>query len=112
MKLAQSDGGSNLDYFSADVSSVNDYYPFGMIQPRRSFSLSSYRYGFNGMEKDDEVSGNGNNYTTHFRAYDTRIGRWFSENPVVFPWKSPYVATDQWGHTVLFGGVNHVDYDE
>jgi len=33
-------------------------------------SVSTYRYGFNGMEKDDEVSGNGNSYTAEFWEYD------------------------------------------
>jgi len=33
-----------------------------------------YRYAFNGMEKDDEVKGSGNSYTTEFRQYDSRLG--------------------------------------
>jgi RHS repeat-associated protein len=33
------------------------------------------------MEKDDEVSGNGNDYSTHFRQYDPRLGRWKSVDP-------------------------------
>ena len=33
------------------------------------------------MEKDDEVKGEGNAYTTHFRAYDSRLGRWKSIDP-------------------------------
>jgi hypothetical protein len=32
-----------------------DYYPFGSLMPGRSASSESYSYGFNGMEKDDEV---------------------------------------------------------
>lgn len=53
-----------------------------------------YRYGFNGMEKDDEVKGEGNSYTTEFRQYDPRIGRWLSLDPAQskLPWQSPYVA--------------------
>ncbi len=51
-----------------------------------------YRYGFNGMERDDEVKGSGNHYTTLFRQYDPRLGRWFSIDPVVHPFSSPYVA--------------------
>ncbi|MEZ4929190.1 MAG: hypothetical protein R2777_04175 [Chitinophagales bacterium] len=47
-----------------------------MPMPGRSFTLSDYRFGFNGMEKDDEVSGDGNQYTTEFRQYDPRLGRW------------------------------------
>jgi hypothetical protein len=48
------------------------------------------------MEKDDEVSGSGNSYTTEFRQYDPRIARWKSLDPLFkkFPWQSPYVAFD------------------
>ena len=44
--------------------------------------VSNYRYGFNGMEKDDEVKGKGNSYTTDFRQYDGRLGRWFTIDPM------------------------------
>jgi RHS repeat-associated protein len=56
----------------------------------------NYRYGFNGMEKDDEVSGEGNAYTTEYRGYDPRTGRWRSLDPLMnqFPWMSPYVSMD------------------
>ena len=55
-----------------------------------------YRYAFNGMEKDDEVKGNGNSYTTEFRQYDSRVGRWLSLDPLMsdFPGKSPYMSFD------------------
>jgi RHS repeat-associated protein len=43
--------------------------------------LKDYSYGFNGMETDKEVSGTGNSYTTQFRQYDPRIGRWLSLDP-------------------------------
>ena len=45
---------------------------------------------------DDEVKGNGNSYTTVFRQYDPRIGRWLSLDPLTaqFPWQSPYCAFD------------------
>lgn len=48
------------------------------------------------MESDDEVKGEGNSYTTEFRQYDPRIGRWLSRDPLFanFPWQSPYVAFD------------------
>ncbi len=56
----------------------------------------NYRYGFNGMEKDDEVKGSGNSYTTEFRQYDPRLGRWLTLDPLAakFLWQSPYVAFD------------------
>ncbi len=38
----------------------NNYYPFGMPQPGRYWQSGDYRYGFNSMEKDDEIKGTGN----------------------------------------------------
>jgi len=85
---------SITDYFEADVISYADYYPFGMDMPGRGGSMADYRYGYNGMEKDDEVSGDGNSYTTNFRQYDPRLGRWKSLDPMAgkFPNISPFVA--------------------
>ena len=55
-----------------------------------------YRYAYNGMEQDEEVSDAGNSYTTEFRQYDPRLGRWKSLDPLMakFPWQSPYCAFD------------------
>ena len=39
---------------SAQVLGHNDYYPFGMEMPERSFQSADYRYGFNGKENDRE----------------------------------------------------------
>lgn len=54
------------------------------------FSYSPY--SFNGMEKDDEVKGEGNSYTTEFRQLDTRVGRWLSIDQLAskFPMLTPY----------------------
>ena len=48
------------------------------------------------MLKDDEIQGVGNSYTTEFRQYDARLGRWTAVDPMAnkFPWQSPYVAFD------------------
>src|SRR5690554_7044453 len=56
--------------------------------------VGSYRYGFNGMEGDPEVKGNGNSYTTEFRQYDPRVGRWLSLDPLMakYPHQSGYAA--------------------
>ena len=53
-----------------------------------------YNYGFNGMEKDNEVKGNGNSYTTLHRIYDPRLGRWLSVDPETdeIPEHSPYIG--------------------
>lgn len=70
-------------------------HPFGMLMPGRHSTSESYRYGFNGMEKDDEVKGiSGGSYTTPFRQYDPRLGRWMSTDPITQPWQSPYCAFD------------------
>ena len=55
---------------------------------------NTYKYGYQGSEKDDEVSGGGNSYTTEFRQLDPRLGRWFSVDPVFQPWQSPYTSMD------------------
>jgi hypothetical protein len=51
------DGNSDgvIDYYEAEVLSQQDYYPFGMQMPGREYNTAgSYRYGFNGKEKDNE----------------------------------------------------------
>jgi RHS repeat-associated protein len=51
-----------------------------------------YRFGYQGSEKDNETKGNGNSYTTEFRQYDPRLGRWLSLDPMMlkYPYMSPY----------------------
>ena len=55
-----------------------DYYPFGMGIKEREWKDSSfkYRFGFNGMEQDNEVSSSGNAYDFGARMYNPRLGRW------------------------------------
>src|SRR5690554_3987752 len=52
----------------------------------------AYRYGFNGMEKDDQIKGKGNSYDFGARMYDPRVGRWLSIDPMAHlrEWVSPY----------------------
>ncbi|MBT0813070.1 hypothetical protein KIH41_17410 [Litoribacter ruber] len=65
------------------VSSLTDYYPFGLAMEGRTYQDTTlYRYGFNGMERDDEWKGKGNTDTTEFRQYDARVGRWMSVDPL------------------------------
>ncbi|MFN7709105.1 MAG: RHS repeat-associated core domain-containing protein, partial [Sphingobacteriia bacterium] len=86
--------GGVLDHYVAQVVQAQDYTAFGAAMEGRSFSISSYRFGFQGMEKEDNLYGDGNAYTTQYRMLDVRIGRWFSTDPVVQPWMSPYSAFD------------------
>ena len=75
----------------------------------RNSTFADYRYGFQGYESDDEVKGEGNSYTTHFRQYDSRVAKWLSIDPKRSAWESPYVSlsnsplykTDQLGDTAI-----------
>lgn len=64
--------------------------------PERNFSSSSYRYGFNGKENDNEVKGNGNQQDYGMRIYDPRIGRFLSVDPLFkdYPWNSTYAFAE------------------
>jgi len=57
------------------------------------YADGGYRFGFNGMEMDDEIYGFGGSYTTEFRQNDPRLGgRWWSRDLIVKPWESPYAG--------------------
>jgi RHS repeat-associated protein len=80
--------------------------------PNRHASSAKYRYGFQGQEKDDEVKGEGNSYTTHFRQLDVRINRWLSRDPKVTAFETPYSSmsnnpiwyNDRLGDTIRYAG--------
>ncbi len=63
-----------------------------MILPNRTFSSESYRYGWNGHEKDEEFTGSQSHYNFGARIYDGRIGRFLSIDPLSpeYPMWSPY----------------------
>ena len=105
------------------IISYTNYYPFGMAQPGRNWSSGGYRFGYNGQEKTDEVSGQGNHYTAEFWEYDSRSGRrWnldprpnvsmsqystFAGNPIMF--------SDYLGDSVvigIYGEVIHRDVND
>ena len=90
---------SNTDFtsvFLPDVLSFNDYYPFGMLVPRRHGSLESYKYGFQGQEKDDELKGEGNSLNYTFRMHNPRVGRFFAVDPLFkeYPHNSVYAFSE------------------
>lgn len=82
--------------WQSDVSASKKcigYDAFGSLLPGRNYSSSSYRHGFNGMEKDDEIHGStGTSYDFGARLYDSRVGRWLSLDPLAvdYPDQSPY----------------------
>jgi RHS repeat-associated protein len=62
--------------------------------PGRKFTQanSSYRYGFNGKENDNEVKGEGNQQDYGMRIYDPRLVRFLSVDPIgkSYPMLTPY----------------------
>ncbi|MCX6180587.1 MAG: hypothetical protein NT150_01490 [Bacteroidetes bacterium] len=74
----------------AFVLSAKDYVPFG--RDARTFN-SSYRYGYNGKEKDENgIGGGGSTYDYGFRVYNENLGKFLSVDPLVkeYPWFTPY----------------------
>jgi RHS repeat-associated protein len=67
-----------------------------MLLPNRHGSSDSYRYGFQGQEKDDEIKGEGNSINFKYRMHDPRINRFFAIDPLAskYPWNSPYAFSE------------------
>ena len=64
-----------------------------MLLPKRHGAVDSYRYGFQGQEKDDEINGvEGSSYTADFWQYDSRLGRRWNPDPIVKAHESPYAT--------------------
>lgn len=93
------------------------------MSERQLNSGENYRYGFNGQEKVDEISGAGNHTTATFWEYDTRIGRRWNQDPKPNPSFSNYATfannpiwnTDFAGDTAIVfidkdgaGGQGHI----
>lgn len=83
--------------YIADTRSTQTQYAGGAPMAARNFNSNSYRYGYNkGSEKDDEISGSENHFTTFYREGDTRLLTWWSPDPKVNeqPWQSSYSYMD------------------
>jgi RHS repeat-associated protein len=86
-----------IDHYEPDIVSAQDYYPFGMLQPGRSYLSPQgdrYRYGFNGKENDNEVKGEGSQLDYGMRVYDPRLGRFLSVDALQskYPNITPYAG--------------------
>jgi len=71
-------------------------YPFGMVMPGRNWTAASaegYRFGFGGMENDDEVKGANNSLDFGARIYDPRLGRLLTIDPNAnqYSYQTPYI---------------------
>ncbi len=78
--------------------SYADYYPFGMKMPGK-FGGGSYRYAYQGQEKDEETGFE----AFELRQWDGRIGRWMSTDPYG-QYASPYLGMGN-------NPVNRIDPD-
>lgn len=76
------------DFFFIDYAAI---YAYQAHQQQVCWD-EDYRFGFNGKEKVNEVSGQGNLYDYGFRIYNPRLGRFLSVDPLFrgFPWYTPY----------------------
>ncbi len=92
MRVTFSD--QKLSNGAAQGLSYSNYYAFGSPMPGRTYNSTSYRYGFNGKEKVDEMSVAGGDIDFGARIYDSRLGRWLSVDPQfkMYPYSSPYVS--------------------
>ena len=74
-------------------------------------------YSFNGMEKDNEVKGEGNSYDFGARMFDPRLGRWFKCDKSIHPdlssyngmCNSPIILIDPDGNDVIIGNWKKKD---
>ena len=73
-------------FFKKGTSKV----PFGMTMPGRSYNAHTSRHGFTGHEKESDLAEG--IYTTEYRLYDARVGRWLSIDPLFekYVGMSPY----------------------
>jgi RHS repeat-associated protein len=90
LSVITDNAGMKADSVWATVVSATDYYPFGLEMKGRTFSDTTYRYGFNGKEKDNSFGDMVMDYG--FRIYNPRIAKFLSVDPLTkeYPWYTPY----------------------
>jgi RHS repeat-associated protein len=96
----------------ASIRNISDYSPFGVQLSERTISSDGYRYGFQGQEGDDEISGSANSIDFGNRMYDPRLGKFFSldafaskypsTSPYAFVVNNPIGNIEMGGDSVLF----------
>ena len=71
--------------------------PFLTYSPKQpSPNIGGYRYFFNGQEGDNEVFGEMALHAFEFRMHDTRLGRFWSVDPLAakYPWNSTFAFAE------------------
>lgn len=104
------DSDNIIDSYESVVISASDYFPGGMVMEGREFNQGSYRFGFGGHEKSDEIKGIGNSYTAEFWEYDPRLLRRWNCDPVLNVSQSPYVALEN--NPILITDISGANPDE
>ncbi len=96
-------GATQYDYWMADIASAQDYFPYGMLMMNRYTTGNKFRFGFNGIEKTDEVAGIGNHYTALYGEYDPRVVTRWNTDPKPIVGISPYAMFS--GNPIKFNDV-------
>ncbi len=83
-------------------------YPYNTINGKDFFVENfGLRFGFNGQEKDNEVTGTGNSMTAEYWQYDSRLGRRWNVDPVIKIFESPYATFSN--NPILLKDINGRD---
>ena len=88
----------SLEFVGNELLRIHNrcYYPFGSPMDGRTFGSERYRYGFQGQEAENEISGMGNYSFFKYRISDNRLGRFFAVDPLSkeYPWNSNYAFSE------------------
>jgi hypothetical protein len=109
--------GTVVSYYESVVISSQDYSPFGVTLEGRSWS-AGYRYGFNGQEVEDGITGSRTHTSAEFWMYDARLGRRWEMDPFYHEleftsaysvnFNSPLIFKDENGDWPILGAL--IDY--
>ncbi|MBX9449221.1 MAG: hypothetical protein KL787_05670 [Taibaiella sp.] len=73
----------NYTRWHANITGINDYYPFGMTIEDRTSEYKNYRFSHTIPQmKTDEIAGKNNHHTAEFWEYSPRIARRWNLDPV------------------------------
>jgi RHS repeat-associated protein len=80
------------DNFRLPTLTLNNYYPYGMLQAGRSKNAGGYRFGYQGQEADNKIGGLGQHLNYTFRNYDSWAIRFGAIDPLAgkYPYWSPF----------------------
>ena len=102
--------------FPFAARSLKDYSSGGALMAERNYQSNTYRNGFNGKQKDDEINGAGNYIDYGMRGYDPRLVRLnYSIDPLSkkYPELSPYqFANNTPIQAVDLDGLENIYYQD